>query len=644
MRIQDEGRRGKRPLINIGKTVLTMAAVLNWMAVYFHIELYALIEDGRVYTFLVLLGGFALFRLYRTEYDTGLEIREKILCLAGAVIMPVGGAFGAGESTTVLVNSWKSILLFTVSVTGWYFMWSNILKKGICWYLKKEDREIQATGRLQKCCSYILDRRPLLIPFLFLMVLWLPHMVIFYPGGIIYDTMDQLNQYAGETVMTNKHPVLTTLLMGKCIEIGRLAADDNLGVFLWSFAQMLAGAGVFAYAVCLLNRWKVPWGIRMAVLLWYGLHPLFPGYYYAMLKDNIHAVFLILAILLFYEYLFYEYLCCEDLTGREGLLLSGRKTLIWMGSMLGACLTRKNGIYIIAGMLVFLLLRKGRQKKILGVFLIPIFFYFLIEGSVVAAMGIPQGSIAEVMSIPFQQTARYTKYYAEEMSEEEIEAIDGVLEYDRLGDRYRPYISDPVKGTYKESAALRDLVRYLQVWFLQFCRHPKIYLDATIDNTYGYYYPMANPLGEKGFYTFLDVQAFPEMLAHETRFDFYTENSLFEKIKEDAAMWINRGRVDRVLLLSLSYAPGAYTWLLCFALLLLMRKEKKSWVIMAPTLMVLLICIASPVNAYVRYYFPIMATAPVFVCLLFRQGGQISNSPEGTDIRKGKSNDSRICR
>ena len=77
MRIQDEGRRGKSPLINIGKTVLTMAAVLNWMAVYFHIELYALIEDGRVYTFLVLLGGFALFRLYGTEYDTGLEIREK---------------------------------------------------------------------------------------------------------------------------------------------------------------------------------------------------------------------------------------------------------------------------------------------------------------------------------------------------------------------------------------------------------------------------------------------------------------------------------------------------------------------------------------------------------------------------------------
>ncbi|MCI6553494.1 MAG: DUF6020 family protein [Lachnospiraceae bacterium] len=637
MRIQDEGRRGKSPLINIGKTVLTMAAVLNWMAVYFHIELYALIEDGRVYTFLVLLGGFALFRLYGTEYDTGLEIREKILCLAGAVIMPVGAAFGAEESTTVLVNSWKSILLFTVSVTGWYFMWSHFLKKGICWYLKKEDREIQAASRLQKWCSYVLDRHPILVPFLFILLLWLPHMVVFYPGGLIYDTMDQLNQYAGATVMTNKHPVLTTLLMGKCIEIGRLAADDNLGVFLWSFAQMLSGAGVFSYAICLLKQWKVPWGIRMAVLLWYGLHPLFPGYYYGMLKDNIHAVFLILAILLFYEYLFYEY------TGRGDFLLKRHKTAVWMGAMLGACLTRKNGIYIIAGMLVFLLIRKGRQKRVLGVFLIPIFLYLVIEGSVVAAMRIHQGSIAEVMSIPFQQTARYTKYYAEEMSEEEIEVIDSVLEYDRLGDRYRPYISDPVKGTYKESATLRDWASYLRVWFLQFCRHPKIYLDATIDNTYGYYYPMANPMGEKGFYTLLDVKAFPEMLVHETLFDFYTENPRFEKIKEAAALWINRGSVDRVLLLSLSYAPGAYTWLLCFVLLLLIRKERDSWVSIAPALMLLLICIASPVNAYVRYYFPIMATAPVFVCLLFRQGGQISNSPEGTDIRKGKSNDSRIC-
>ena len=45
---------------------------------------------------------------------------------------------------------------------------------------------------------------------------------------------------------------------------------------------------------------------------------------------------------------------------------------------------------------------------------------------------INEGSIKEALSIPFMQTARYVVAYDSEVTEEERNAINNVLEYDTL--------------------------------------------------------------------------------------------------------------------------------------------------------------------------------------------------------------------
>ena len=90
-----------------------------------------------------------------------------------------------------------------------------------------------------------------------------------------------------------------------------------------------------------------------------------------------------------------------------------------------------------------------------------------------------------MLSIPFQQTARYVKYYGNDVSTEEEKVIRKVLDYDTIGKNYDPDLSDPVKNTYKQKDEyLKD---YFNIWFEMLKKHPTAYIQATLNGTYGYW-------------------------------------------------------------------------------------------------------------------------------------------------------------
>lgn len=76
--------------------------------------------------------------------------------------------------------------------------------------------------------------------------------------------------------------------------------------------------------------------------------------------------------------------------------------------------------------------------------------FFRVSELLTRHYNIEPGGIQEALSLPFQQTARYVKEHEEEVTQEEKEAIKGVLAYNKLGKYYNPKISDPVKATYKK--------------------------------------------------------------------------------------------------------------------------------------------------------------------------------------------------
>ena len=70
-----------------------------------------------------------------------------------------------------------------------------------------------------------------------------------------------------------------------------------------------------------------------------------------------------------------------------------------------------------------------------------------------------------MLSVPFQQSARFVRDHPEEVTEEEYRVLDSVLGMEDLGQRYNPRNADPVKGfsqraedgEYIESLKLSDL-------------------------------------------------------------------------------------------------------------------------------------------------------------------------------------------
>ena len=112
--------------------------------------------------------------------------------------------------------------------------------------------------------------------------------------------------------------------------------------------------------------------------------------------------------------------------------------------------------------------------------------------------GVKPGGKQEMLSIPFQQTARYVKYYGNDVSTEEEKVIRKVLDYDTIGKNYDPDLSDPVKNTYKQKDEyLKD---YFNIWFEMLKKHPTAYIQATLNGTYGYWGYMTEIRYPYGYY------------------------------------------------------------------------------------------------------------------------------------------------
>ena len=202
--------------------------------------------------------------------------------------------------------------------------------------------------------------------------------------------------------------------------------------------------------------------------------------------------------------------------------------------------------------------------------------------------------IREMLSIPFQQTARYVKEYDEDLDEDEITAIDTVLGIETLADRYKPNLADPVKNEFNKYTTDEELKTYFKEWYKGLLKHPDAYIQATINNVYGYFDPNTS-----NWYVYYN---YDKRLSQEGDTFNYSFNGL---------------KVSRNILssyaLAFPYLPilgvivniGFNVWLYMYMFVVLLKDKKYKYLIyLAPVVSLVLVCIASPANTYFRYAMP----------------------------------------
>lgn len=424
--------------------------------------------------------------------------------------------------------------------------------------------------------------------------------VIRYPASIEWDAQHQIEQFLTGNLVNN-WPVISSVLMGSFAWLGNFLFDSyNVGVFLFILFQTTICASVFVYSLFVMYKLDVKHIVILISSIIYLFSPIFSYYSTSLVKDTLYSAISLLFVIELVQFTFYN----NSITNKKLAFLFIVALLM--------CLLRHNGIYGIIACVFYQLLdylfkKKINNKRILAVFLCTILLTLSFNKILLPILKIPSGSIGVAYTIPFQQTSRYVKTYPNEVTADEKEIINSVLDYPSIGYVYNPYLSDYVVATFKGFTST-SLKSYLDVWFKMGIKHPGLYIEATITNCLGFFFPDYYVTGNSYLYMYYSAQ-YAEKIS-------YTPFNKFDNLKEIYYDYcLNFGKLPILYFLC---STGIQIWLSFYLFLYSFMYCKKYILGTLPQFVLLLVCIASPtfVHNGARYALPILFVNIFLFCVI----------------------------
>ena len=585
---------------------------------------------------------FCVFQLIK-RFISDTEVRYHIDVPVALLVLLFGFSMTFGsmlESSDMPLSEMLDGMSQLLKITASMMSWSALFYMGISLLLIYASRQSNnmsttETARKETSSSSILAKVLRFTP-LIIAIAWLPMLIASYPGIFMGDTPPQIQMFFGmenwitntvvpmspDVLITQHHPVIHTLLIGLCMIIGHaITGSYEIGYFVYTTFQWAFCIFTLSYAISYLGKCRVDNRLRMFLLV---LVIVFPWFSYTSLlgtKDTIFSCIVLLFAL------------------RMHALISG-DTMRWFDiasiSALGLLVSLLRNGTIVAVLIPILIIgviaiREHKSRKseptvntrhnisltAVGIMLTSIVLpYLLISNVVFPTMQFTPGSQREVLSIPIQQTASIVKYHSDELTDDDVKAIDAVLSYDKMAEKYDDGSSDPVKGTWNKRATKEDVNTFLKTWLSLITRYPMTCIEATMRNYYGILYPSKHDLLEYSMaYSDRKIEQEPTLTAElgisikRTEWQQTLRNVLdgFFSAAQDAPI------------MSMLMTSAVWVWGLFLSMLIACRMRKLSVLCLIPTFILVLISMIGPCNAsyYFRYLFPVMYTLPFIIPLLF---------------------------
>ena len=544
-----------------------------------------------------------VFIMYKTENRKLTKFKTCYIILLDLFLL-ISNSFIKSGSFSYIYGSMKNLLYTIIFVTINY-----ILLKRILIFIEDFIKNHKFKFNKNKLTN-LMEEHPFVLSFVILFMVFTIYMIIYYPIILSPDPSFQIKQFFNvktkyaeyailldnSVFLTNHHPVVHTLLLGGCIKFGRMILNDNFGLFVYTLIQTIFLISTLSYTIKYLKDNNCNTKVLFILLLIYCIVPMYGFYAVSGVKDTIYTCFIIWYVLYIDKMIRTKKLSTKDI-------------LIFLLILIGTVLFRNNGIHVIILSFPFVIIySKELRKKLVLIFLMIISFYGVFDKVVLPYYKITPGSIRETLSIPFQQTARYVKYYDKELSTSEKKIIDKVLKYDTLKERYNPMIADPVKNEYNKYTTNEELKDYFRVWFRCFFKHPVVYLEATINNIYGYFSPQ-----QTNWYIYYKYDS---RITEDNLVDYHYNN--LNRTREILTSYGHAYPYFPVI--GLISNIGINTWLLlALAMYSILKKKKYFLVVLSPLIVSLLICVASPVNTYFRYAMPYIFILPSLTILFIKR-------------------------
>lgn len=555
-----------------------------------------------------LLWGIFLYFLIKTkELRTNHIFMLFSVCMILAVIWVMGQSFQIDNTLNALYCSYVQIFKTIIYVIGI----TNLLYQIGCLFKLLLDKAAYKQSPMFKTEHFALHlyrKHTFVASMALLAVGTLPQLVVSYPAGLSFDARLSLLYYFGLSKFSSHHPPFSTWLMGKVVSLGAMLGNSNLGIFFYCILQYLLFILIMAYLIYTIRVYLRAPGWLQALTLFTALAaPYHAAYVGVMIKDVLYSYCLLIFVI---EMVYYI----------RGNTYNVGHVLLLCSSAVLTILLRNNGKYVIYPVLLVLVgitfrrKRKSDNYKILLIILCITLCSTSINCYLMNHYVEEQGSIREALSLPFQQTARYLKQYGDEVTEEEKHAIEKVLDYEKLAELYDPILSDPVKGTFRETSTKDELFAYFEVWMKQFCKHPWCYVEATLNQNYFLVYPMA------------ELHAyFSQLIYDEPLYDMLVEYLDLHEV--DSSIFQGLSTIQALYVWTAIMSPGIgmlsnvgfYNIILLFIIIYAIKERCRQVLVLSlPLTLSNLIIIAAP---YVgpRYAFPVMYSMPCVIALYMAQ-------------------------
>ncbi len=596
----------KKTLKNISYSICAAFALFISIASFKSLDLnkLSLLYKTNVFGMMII---FALVIRVLFKDNIRVSKSKKVLCALFTCFMIIGECASSIGNIMLIFKNAATIAMTILKSIGYY----TIFK--ICFYyldlflngFKNKNMKIK-NSKILKFLK-IFDEKPFLTSFIVILLFFSIYIIAFYPIVLSPDPSNQILQYynvktdyvdwailRNENVfMTNHHPVMQTFLIGWCIDFGRMILNDNFGLFIYTMIQTLIYVSTLAYTIKFLKNNGVSLKLRFVLLLIYSLVPHYAFYTVSAVKDTLYTAFMIWLILFMLDIV--RNYKDKSISWKYILFITLIVTLM--------SLMRHNGLYIaiISFIALMIFTRKNAFKLLLSLFLfsgIVISFNKVL----VPYLGIADASIRETLSVPFQQTARLAKYHDDGISDEDKKIIDKVLTYDTLASRYNPRLADAVKNEFNKYTTKEELKDYFKVWFKYLTKYPITYINATIDNTYGYIYP-----NQHYWYVY---DTYDKRVVKAGAVDYHFNKST--KFMRDSLVFYE-SVFPYLPGIGLISSIGFSTWIVL--ILSVYVKKKKYLIAYIPLYLSILICFISPANTYFRYAMPYMFILPTLIIL-----------------------------
>lgn len=581
----------------IGKSFLpVLMALISTLAVIARLELYLGGDDNLLFSLfnrlyntfnvnyladIIIFAAFIVVFKKFLENETKFEIGTALFSVALAFLYELAIFYDKYNASDYMFISVYQCFMTVLTVLGFTQLIYVLLRAIIVILDKKQQNGVASKDNFFK-------RHIFSISFIAIFTVWLTWNLVNYPGSMNPDSELQLEMYLGRTNWSNWHPVLSTLLMGICYSIGSSIKDANLGLFIYCLLQTITGSLVFALTIKKMKDYGASQGFTLGTLIFFAFEPMWGAYAQWFEKDFLYTQAICLQLIVMAD-IFLKRNC------------EGKDFWKLLLSSLLAVFLRNNGIYAIIPALICmgLYFKKKSRRNVFITLALTVTLFETATRALYPAIGIESTSVSETLSPLIQQTARYTVEYESELTDEErailtenFGSIDNLKKYDARE-------SDTVKIHYNH----HDFKGYISIWFKGLIKHPGVYFEATLNGAYGYLAPVAT-----------DTGAWPQRDLSDLQQElgvYHTYSGALVKLY----IWLWNLSMQLPILRVLT-CPGLYTWvILILGYICIKRKKSSLLILLVPSLISILVCIASPLANAMRYALPIVACSPLLITI-----------------------------